>query len=190
MTNFSVVLSRRVAHQPKPHIHPGGDCGGCVLAGMLGLAVPEAYQRLAPRHVGDWYAMRQALWDALATGLLDRIVVDIPLWPASSFEVALAFGYPGTMQAQAWWRYLVMALDAGYYAAALVDHSREGGETDHWVLLCGARSSCPPEGGRVSQQVLVSCSSDSTPDEEWVDLHDFLSKRGGFNLLLARPVAP
>jgi hypothetical protein len=60
---------------------------------------------------------------------------------------------------------------------------------DHWVLICGARLRGPGDDrpGRVYQEVLVSDSARSTAGESWVDAHDLLRDRGGFNLLLARP---
>ena len=62
------------------------------------------------------------------------------------------------------------------------------------MLLCGARSWVEWtdfEGGsrgKPVQQVLVSCSARSTPDEEWVDAREFLRERGGFSTIYARPI--
>lgn len=187
-----IVLTRRVCPQPVPHLNPGGDCGACVLAGLLEWSIPDVYQRLLggavePVNRDD---MRRALWSGYSLGLVDRIADDAPLcWEV--YDPHRTFGSPAHLQGGPWFAYVRMALDAGYYGLAEVDHRRGGplGQgKDHWVLICGAREvPPPPPGGAVAQDVLVSCSSKSTPDEEWVDARAFLRDRGGFNLLLARP---
>jgi hypothetical protein len=186
-----VVLPLRVRPQPVPHLNPGGDCGACVLAGLLGLEPAQVYERLCAGKVESiGYPEMQRLLRAHPE-LFDRAVWEAPLgWPV--YDIQRAFGAPAHLQGSAWFAYVRMAIDAGYYGIANVDF-RRGGTTgygpDHWVLICGARLRPPPPGesGRVWQEVLVSCSAKSSPDEEWVDAHDFLRERGGFNLLLARP---
>lgn len=188
-----VVLPRRVHQQPVPHLNSAGDCGPCVLAGLLGLGVNEVYTRFFYKVASiSRDEMRRALWEAYRDNLLDRVADDPPLlWDV--YDVHRTFGHPAHLQGGGWFAWVRMALDAGYYGLAEVDHRRGGpaGQgKDHWVLICGAREvPPPPPGGAVAQDVLVSCSSKSTPDEEWVDAREFLMHRGGFNLFLARPRA-
>jgi hypothetical protein len=188
-----VVLPRRVLRQPSPPLNPGGDCGPCCLGGLVGLSVPAVYAELADDKVTgmSYAAMRQALWKAHGAGLLDRLIDDHPLWIAGRYEAHLTWGVPSWTQNLAWFHYVRMALEAGYYALAQVVHSRGGAAyaPDHWIMLVGAREQRREfEGGAsFEHEVLVSCSSTSTPDEEWVLERDFLRNRGGFNVFLARP---
>jgi hypothetical protein len=197
MTDFEIVLPRRVVHQPDPGIAPGGDCGACALGGLLGIAAAEAYRYGRKREgvelgtLTDWYAMKKAVIAAGVEGMFDRHVTAVPVWPSSFFELTMTFG--PDVAVQEWWDYFVMALDAGYYGFAQVDFKRRGRDdgpgSDHWVLLVGARQISPAGPGLVRQEVLVSCSAKSSPDEEWVGMQDFLKWRGGYNLILARPAA-
>lgn len=196
------VLPRRVVPQPLPEVHPGGDCGACVLGGLMGLDVAEVYRRYgehdedgAPRAF-SYLTMERALWKAEQEGRLDRLITDVPLWPDRSARL-LPWGLPGWCQNLAWFRYVRMAIDAGYYGIANVVHAKSGplGVPDHWVLLVGARvrterrtTDAGTDYWTSEHEVLVSCSSTTTSDEEWVVERDFLRERGGFNLLLARPV--
>jgi len=187
-----VVLPRRVREQPTPNLNPGGDCGPCCLAGVLGWTVPEVYERLRKGQVGTiGYADMQTVLHR--DDLFDRKLTEAPLcW--ETYEIQRAFGQQAHHQGMAWFSYVRMAVDAGYYGIANVDHARGGPlgrGPDHWVLVCGARLRGPGEGksGRVYQEVLVSDSARSTAGESWVDADDFLRERGGFNLLLCRPRA-
>lgn len=188
-----VILPKRVVPQPLPHLHPGGDCGACVLAGLVGVSLPEAYE-IAERKVEEgfsWHSMRQALYHLKARGRVDRFICDVPFWRGGAIDAMATFGYPAWTQALEWFSYLRMAFDAGYYGIACVNHAKAGPfrGPDHFVLLAGAREMRPPpgEGGGIDQDILVSCSSRATPDEEWVEVRDFLKERGGYNLFLARP---
>ncbi len=194
MEDPEVVLKRRVVPQPVPHVFAGGDCGACVLGGLTGKTVKEVYDifqdgKVAPFH---WHAMYSALWEAKSLGLVDRIITAVPMWVDNAHDGFWSWGLPSTMQSLAWFAYLQMGLDAGYYALALVDADKKGLNghgTNHWVMLVGARTRRIPfeNGATIEHDVLVSCSSTKTPDEEWVEVGDFLKERGGFNLLLARP---
>lgn len=203
MRDFERVLPRRVICQPVPFIQEGGDCGACVLGGVVGLGtVGEVYEQYREGKVGTfhWSNMRDALLTAESRGVLDRVISDVPMWPSRIHEPFCEWGYHGGFMNLAWFRYVTMAIDAGYYAMALVDmHKRGpfGGGTNHWVMICGARvrhspldrdKPDDPVNYRIDDEVLISCSSTRTPDEEWVECGKFLSERGGFNLLLARPV--
>jgi hypothetical protein len=197
----SVVLPRRVVRQPTPGIVPGGDCGACVLAGLLGLPdVRAAYdykdpgdQQLTPFARGEMYS---ALHTALAQERVDRIVSAVPLFLPYAGADGMAFGAPGHMASLDWFYYMRMAFDAGYYGLAEVSHKREGvqvAETDHWVLLCGYREFSRPhetlEGAStIEEQILVSNSAKSAEPETWVEKSVLLRDWGGYNALLARPV--
>lgn len=197
MREGEVVLVHRAVPQPVPNLQPGGDCGACVLAGLLGKGVQEVYDTFKDGKALSfhWRDMHDALWKAESHGLLDRIVTDVAMWPWTGAAPFIEWGLHSGYQSIAWFNYLTMALDAGYYGLAMVDIHKKGcfgGGTDHWVLLCGARVRKEPfedgKGASIKQEVLVSCSSTRTPDEEWVEASRFLIDRGGFNVLLARPV--
>lgn len=194
-----VLLPRRVAAQPVSFLVDGGDCAACALGDVLGLSVPEVYERYAKNGCGReggklvgfaWWDLVQALERARWDGLLDRLITDIPFWDVRGAEQC--FGRPAFSMSGPWFRYLRMAFDAGYYAIANVvfDASGVTGVPDHVVLLCGARQHWEERADGIrfgEDQVFVSCSSTRTPDEEWVTAHRFLRDRGGFNVLLARP---
>lgn len=198
---FEVVLPRRAVPQPLPFLHPGGDCGACCLAGLLGTTVEEAYNVACHKpedhvSVGSGPGMRTALDLLESVGLLDRAVLDIPYW--NEPDVFSWFGRPGWGSFDAWFRYLRMALDAGYYGIAPVVHNHTGpvADIDHVVLLVGARfrwvanPNDPSEGGRMGEEmVLVSDSSRTPPSvpELWIHPREFLMRWGGYSLYLARP---
>jgi hypothetical protein len=190
------LLPRRVVPQPQPHLSPGGDCAACVVAGLLGMGVPEIYDELyegKPQAPSRPETMK-ALHRAMGKGLLKRLVTTTPTWPTS--EYYLAFGPAGYLHNLEWFAYATMAMEAGYYGiASVVFHKTgNGGQcpppTDHLVLLCGVREVRVEvrEGAyRIDQQVLVSCSAKSSPAEEWVEVRDFLTNRGGYNAIWAKP---
>lgn len=196
MQKYEVVLPKRVAPQPLPAIVDGGDCGACVLAGIMDISVEEAYGLRNEPAPFSYHGMTKALDEAERRGLLDRVVDDIPMWPHRFHQSLAYWGFPSWQQNQAWIGYVRMALDAGYYGIAHVDHGQkglEGGDPDHVVMICGVRHYSTPhptlEGAGVGhQEVLVSCSSTTTPDEEWVSVLDFLRKRGGYNAVFVRPI--
>lgn len=183
-----IVLPHRVVRQPTPSLHSGGDCGACVLGGLLGMTPTEIYPYFdydPTKEDISYERMRRALWD---TTKFDRKVLHHPEW-RQPVELMRTYGSPSWAQSMEWFEYVTMALEAGYYGIANVDHTKQGGSPDHWVLLVGTHEVYPEASGPIDQRVLVSCSSRSTPDEEWVEVHDFLKQRGGFNLFLARPRA-
>lgn len=139
--------------------------------------------------------MRQALWDARRDNRLDRIQTDHYITWTSGYSLYNEWGTPGWSMANGWFEHLTMAFDAGYYAIACVDIDKKGprgGGTNHWCMLVGTRMRWEPfqdgKGSVGHREVLVSCSSRRTPAEEWVQDTDFLYERGGFNVMLARPV--
>ncbi len=199
-----VVLPRRVAKQPTPNLNQGGDCGPCVLAGILGRSSPKAVydEHFDGKPCSLGYGEMQRLLRVHRSSKdLDRIIEHPPNWLGGGGEYSAwlgSFGWAAWRMHEPWFRYVQMAFEAGYYGLAQVDSTKTGGDanggTDHWILLCGARSwvewTDHPEGhssGKPVAQVLVSCSARSTPDEEWVDARAFLRERGGFSTLFARP---
>lgn len=198
-----VVLPRRAVPNPTPNLNPGGDCGPCVLAGVLGLSSPQAVydEHFGSKPCSIGYGEMQRILRVENGRRLDRIIEHPPTWLGSDGEYTAwlgAFGWAAWRMAEPWFRHLQMAVDAGYYGLAQVDSTKTGGDAqggpDHWVMLCGARSwvewTDRPEGrssGKPVQQVLVSCSARSTPDEEWVCVREFLRERGGFSTIYARP---
>lgn len=194
-----IVLPRRVFHQPDPHLNPGGDCGACVLGGLTNRDPKRIYDELfsgKPVSV-NYHMMHQALRDMYWRGLLDRILLESPVWFQDFGGDQMAWGLHGNLQSVHWVEYLRLGFDSGHYAVANVD-TLKGGPfgrgPNHWVLLCGLREveiphPSMPGVSRYDIQVLVSCSSSRTPDEEWVEVEEFLRERGGFNVILARPTS-
>ncbi len=205
--SLEVVLSRRAVKQPKPNVLSAGDCGPCCFAGLIGeTSVPYIYDTYG-RHTRNekwpklsafcYDDMVGALNDAQAAGLIDQIGPAAPLWIDGAHPTLCAFGITAENQTIEWFAYLVMALQAGYYGLTIVDHfgrGVNGGGTNHWVMLCGARerSEHHPsvegsmEHWRIHQEILVSCSA-TNPDGYWIDAIDFLRDMGGFKVLTARP---
>lgn len=201
-SEFEIVLPRRVVPQPTPFIVPGGDCGACVLAGVLGISIERVYDDLREKRDSIHYSeMQRLLRVADSRGLARGYCDDPPIWiPFGASTGFFTFGLNSWHMTGAWFRYLTMAFEAGYYAIAGVNHEKAGPMShgrDHWVLLCGARSRFEPRpctcsdpncrAGSYENEILVSCSSRATPDEEWVTPHDFLRNRGGLDALLVRP---
>lgn len=187
-----IVLPRRVVPQPVPFISDGGDCGACALAGMAGLNHPQRIYDLFPKEAGitqegdapkgfSWREIRSILHSLKARGYFSDLMVDVPLW--MPWGADLHYGPAGYMVSPQWFRYLKMALQAGYYAIANVVFDKTAPEAlpDHVVLLTGARLR---DGW---SEILVSCSSTRTPDEEWIEVSKFLRTRGGYDIYLARP---
>ena len=193
-----IILSRRVLPQPKPAIVDGGDCGPCVFAGLLGLpSVADAYERYSSRDPihQSWHSneMRGSIQTAMAEGLIDRIVDDVPLWVPP--PIKMSFGAPAHEQSLAWFEYVRMGLDAGYYGLTVIDYDGKGEAPDHWVMICGARTLSEKltlrdglNATRFHNEILVSNSAPSQPAEQWVDPFAWLRDHGGFAVILARPV--
>lgn len=168
-----IVLSRRPVKNREVSLNEGGDCGACVLAGLLGLPdAADAYELHRPgSYLGGTaipkihHFTRRSMIDtleALASDhgcrggldgvpvLLDHVVTDIPIWPFHQHDHELAFG----LRSQFEWRdYARALLNGGYYGLAQVKHGgyqpdgpiRDHGMTDHWVMICGWRYVFLPE---------------------------------------------
>jgi len=191
-----VELPRRVIQQrvQTPNLVEGGDCGACVLGGLLRMPILDVYEKLQKREDGkppqsfNHYSMIDAIKKAhYKYKIVDRFITDIPTWAPVS-ESMRAWGDPSWMRSGEWFKYVTMAFEAGYYAITAIQAQAEGpftGGTNHWVMLCGSRLHW--ENGAGSHEILMSCSSRKTPDEEWVEAGPFLQKRGGFCVFLVKP---
>ena len=168
------------------------------MGGLLGLKIQEVYERFSEDgkvEPFNWYSMRSALSQAQAEGFLDRVIDDVPVWAGGSIDAKRFWGFPSWESNLAWFSYVRMALDAGYYGFAFVDFDRSGPQgsgTDHIVLVCGHRERREKHAtikgvSTICPEILISCSATKSPEEEWVHHHEFLSRWGGYNLLLARP---
>jgi len=194
MTEY--ILSRRSIRQPLPAVSEGGDCGACVLGGLLTSADDDPLSRIMAMYdlVGKVDSiseprMRQALYDS--RDKIEDVIFDMPIWarPSSLSQ----WGWPGWAMNIPWFKYHKMAIQAGYYALAMTA-STGGGVNDfldHWVLICGAREHEVPldhkkDAFKIEQEVLVSNSSTKANAERWIRGHKFLKQYGGFNTVLVR----
>ena len=194
-TIAETTLPRRSLSQPHPYLVEGGDCGACALGGLIGLPSPaDVYALFGETRSLQWTEQRQVLCNASSRGLVDRLVDGTPLWPHAAPQFDLAWGLPGWWcQSGEWFRYVRMAMDAGYYGVATVawDGGGPRSPVNHAVLLCGARERqelhpSVPGASSLKTEILVSCSARGG-DAQWVGAHEFLRDSGGFNVLLARP---
>ena len=189
-----VELPRRVVKQPTPELFEGGDCGACVLAGLLNLSVEEVYAKLHKAGKPTPFSF-DAMVEALRRAkynlhLIDRFITRTPTWPV--WDAMRAWGDSSWHQQMDWRDWLQMAFDAGYYAIAEVRHTHEPMvfQTDHWVLYAGLRTKWDsPERRHGAFEMLVSDSARTKPQEAWFDVGTHLKERGGFSVLLARPRA-
>ncbi|MGZ8887687.1 MAG: hypothetical protein ACXW1A_05425 [Nitrososphaeraceae archaeon] len=194
-TLYEVILPRRSISQPHPKIYQYGDCGACVLCGLLNLADPSLSYKLFQEN-GDiepfsYVTMRSALYSAKSRGFIDRLIDDHPIWIV--YKGHMTWGNVSWKQSLEWFKYINMAIDAGYYGIASINIDGKGPlvDTDHVVLFCGVRERIEqnkyiPEAGNVIQEILISCSG-RHPEGKWYDIVELLKYRGGFNCFLARP---
>lgn len=162
-----ITLPRRPVKNRLVSLYSGGDCGACVLAGLLGLPDAEDAYKL---HISGEYAgggkipqiesftrqtMQHSL-EALQTdwkitpNLIEHVVSDIPIWPFGYARHNLTFA----MRPQHEWRdYARALLTGGYYGIAQVmmgGHAptapmKDYGLTNHWIMICGWRYCYIPE---------------------------------------------
>jgi hypothetical protein len=195
MINREVVLPRRVVQQEVPPLYEGGDCGACVIAGLVDMSVADVYT-LSERHRKQklspfcWHSAYYTLHELLTMGRLDRLITKVPFWGDN--DSRRYFGDPSWMQGGNWWDWVAMGVDAGYYG--LMHYNMEGlgaeGLPNHYVMVVGAREVEVPSGKGwfVQKELLISCSSSRTPVEPWwIAVQDLLRLHGGFNVVLARP---
>lgn len=179
-------LQRRSLRQPSPFICPGGDCGGCALGGVLGLTVPELYEKFNTTGLTHAGELDRCLRQALTYGYADRALdfyVDVHGWT----KHWPCFGRPAYLASLEWFRVLAMAIDAGYYGLAEVSYDRAGGpDTNHWIALCGYRTEGSVSGKTITGEVLMSCS---VKGEEWIEARHFLQTMGGYAARWVRPLS-
>src|SRR4051812_10886851 len=183
-----IVLLREAKPQPHPEIHVGGDCGACALGGALGMEVQEVYKRFDSTGITHGGEMARCLRCASSYELADRIITASAEWPDEG-PWRKSFGRPAELEYLAWFNYVRMAIDAGYYGIACVnyDGSQAIGEfeTNHWVLIRGARTEGAVNGKVMTGEVLVSCSAGRL--NGWHEAKQFLKHKGGYDLLFVRP---
>ncbi len=177
------VLERGSLPQPRPYIKSYGDCGACSLGGILGLSVEQVYSKFDSDGITNANEMGRCLRCSVSYGLADRML-DVPCeWPNNRHM--RAFGNPAVNEYLPWFNQVRMAVDAGYYGLAMVQFSAQRGpETDHWVVLSGARTDGPIVGKIITGEVQVSCS---VKGKYWIDARDFLQTMGGYETLFIRP---
>lgn len=186
-TGGSLVLPRRVISQPTPELVAGGDCGACVLGGILGVSIEEAYKLKGKQEAIRRGEMARLLRVAISHGLADRMIEDAAQFQSNSRHWP-SFGNPAHLESLAWFNYVRMAIDAGYYGIATVDINKSGGfDTNHWISICGARTHGAISGQAITGEILINCSARTTPDLEWAEVREFLRLRGGYDLLFVRP---
>lgn len=194
MSISEVILPRRALPQPSPKIVEGGDCGPCCLAGMANKTIQEVYdlQEDGPEAF-SWPKAVRTLHEAKRQGWLDRFIDDIPIW--TQWKSKMQFGMPSWDSNLEWFGYVTMAIDAGYYGFCSVNYDGKGPlvDSDHVVLICGVRELTVPHktvkgAACIVPELLVSCSA-TCPEGRWEEHREFLTKRGGYNILLARPAA-
>lgn len=202
-------LSRRVVQQPLPQINDGGDCGACVLAGVLDIKGADSSVIISKIYVTYCESKAQSigpsqmltiLYDAQARNIIEDFIHDVPIWqrPNSVSQ----FGSPGWAMASQWYKYIKMAIRAGYYGMAMITSRGKGnsGELDHWVLICGFRQREIPNphtknskdpkmrtSTTITREILISNSSIHAKNERWIDVRIFLKNYGGYNAMLVLP---
>lgn len=189
------ILPLQVLPQPEPAVYDGGDCGACVLGGLL----PPDYHDVTLVYTvckGDtksfsYSAMTHSLFEAQARGLIEDFIHRVPFWNRP--EAFMQYGTVGWMVANEWFDYIKIALLAGYYGLAPVDSFGRGGEIDHWVLIKGFRvREIPvkgnPKARKIIKDLLISDSSTQRPDLRWIQVSRFLKKHGGYNAILVKPL--
>lgn len=199
-----LVLPRRALAQPSPGIVPGGDCGACCLAGCLGVSIERAYDLQDKDHRAKdkpeqpyafgWTAMAWALKNAGwgENDLIDTVMDATPTWIQAYNGPIMQRGLPGWMMSYNWWSYVRLGLQAGYYGFCSICADGKGplAPDDHWVLVCGVRERLEPfkdmPGNHCYHELLVSCSA-KHPQGRWVEVRDFLTNYGGYNVILCKP---
>ncbi len=187
-----VVLPRRVHTQPTPAVVALGDCGACVLGGVLDIPIERVYDELVEkREALTTGEMERVLRVASYKGLIDRLIQDPAQWPLSGHPDR-TFGRPAWREALPWFCYVRMAIDAGYYGVTIIDtDGKRGGMGNHWILICGARNrGLAAYDNTLTGEVLVSDSRRSVGGvDEWVEAGELLKNRGGYEIMFARPAA-
>lgn len=192
MKTYELVLPRRAHKQPRPLLNAGGDCASCAIGGVVGLSVEEVHTMI---ETTDNCSRSRLGWTILCReferrGLIHEYIDDIPVW-FPIWAVSLPHGLTSEHMRNEWWRYVRMAIRAGYYGLASVTYSGDVyTDTDHMVVICGVRERWeihPVVEGAHSQvnEVLISCSA-SCPEGRWVCVDSFL-RTGGHDAIFILP---
>lgn len=187
-----IVLPRRAHKQPRPTLNPGGDCASCAIGGVMQLSVDEVHNLIetlenCSRSRHGWPILCR---EFERRGILHEFVADIPIWFPLWVE-AMPHGLISGSMRNEWWRYVRMAIRAGYYGLASITYNGDGyTDTDHMVVICGVRERWEAHAvvnNAYSQilEVLVSCSA-SCPEGEWRDIDVFL-RTGGYDVIFVLP---
>jgi hypothetical protein len=197
MNEFEIVLPRHVPRNPEPKIYLGGDCGACVLSALTNIPVAEIYaiarddKKVSPFGLQNMISAlntlgRQYFYHHITT--FPNWINEVYRWP---------FGFSACQMNLAWFDYVRVAIEAGYYGICEVNMRGEGDlngrgcETDHWVLLCGVRitkhPATIPGAFMLDDEVLIRDSSRTMPAERWMESSDFLIRHGGFQTILVKP---
>lgn len=208
-TILKIVLPRRVIKQPMPQINKGGDCGACVLGGIIKIKGDDSSVKVAKVYVTYCESeaksisqpkMLNILYNVKANGIIEEFIHNVPIWQRP--DSVSQFGSPGWTMAAQWYQYIKMAIRAGYYGMAMVTSRGRGNdsELDHWVMICGFRQREIPnphtrnsedpkirESTIITQEILISNSSTKAKDERWIEARDFLKRFGGYNAILVLP---
>lgn len=199
-----IILERRSLSQPSPYIVNGGDCGACVLSGLLNISVKEAYtlhqvpDNMPKEHPFSLYTMKKTL-EMLSPPFSSNFihtVTEIPIWP---FDYLLptqsSFGLLGLTMFCSWKNYLIAMLHGGFYGVTQVfnnghfqlNHDNSVNAyplTNHWVIICGWRNA--KINNSFEDQILISNSASNSPKEEWIEIQHFLKHWGGFNCMYVK----
>ncbi len=186
---------------PRPTLWHEGDCGPCVIAGLIdwypgnkvdpSVVVRAIYERAhskeLPIRALSAQAMRRVLNRLYTERQIDYLEPYPPSWSHRSFDLHGVWGATGWDHEPEWSNWIHLAMLAGCYAICAVNIDKEGppNPANHWVMLCGYRRVA--KHGVWWNEVLMSCSSSSSPVEQWVPSIDFLKQYGGFNCILVRP---
>lgn len=147
------------------------------------MSVSDIYAAFDSEGITNGHEMARCLRCAAHQGKADRVLDTHAEW---DFRTGCnAFGHPAHFAYLPWFNYIRMGIDAGYYAVAMINFEGTGEpETNHWVLVCGARTEGSVHGKTITGEVLVSCS---VRGEQWHEARDFLKRMGGYDSLLVRP---
>lgn len=196
MREFEITLPRSSLPKLLPKIVQHGDCGACVLGGIAGLSLVEAYAVVKERPSSfSLEDMAQALAVLQDRGVFDRVVDEAPCWVQHIHPAHASFGFTALSQAPMWYDYVRLAMDAGYYGLCTMSYepvtSKPGDtylSTNHWVVINGCRFHWEPVEGvsasRGVEEIRVSCSNKG---DYWMPVREFARLHGGMNVLLARP---
>lgn len=212
-----VSLPHRPPKNPVPSLNMGGDCGACVIAGILNISIQEAYElhcsgeysggnpipKISSFNFHSMIRTLECLTDDLGikpNPILEHCVTDIPMWLVNQHhEISgVSFGVSGAMQYTPWCNMIRAMLTGGYYGICQVfnrGHTELNslyGTTNHWVMIVGWRyvyiKHSDDISGHYEQEVLIGNSANTCPQEEWLPVDKFLKNWGGFGVLWAKPI--